>query len=181
MADQNLAVEYDTKDPIVETDGSTSDSNRNHCNVREWVTRDTFLPHMQRTTLKVRMSTGKVLSDSAQVLPCALEELGCETTSLDPYAYIWDYPDKCVLSVLRTEDVNMVKQGAKCYIISEPDSTTKFVFEVKNNPQKHRGKPTLIYPSNYDSFYVAIISGGFDLRSGRNLGEERNGATHFLQ
>ena len=71
LADQFLAVEYDTRDPIVKTDGSTSDSNRNHCIVRGWITRDTFLRHMQRTTLKVRMSTGKVLSDSTQVLPCA--------------------------------------------------------------------------------------------------------------
>ena len=127
------------------------------------------------------MSTGKVLSDSTQMLPCALEELGCETTSLDPYAYIWDYPDNYVLSVLRTEDVNMVKQGTKYCVISGPDSTTKFVFEVKNNPQKHCGKPTDIYPTNYDSLYVAIISNGFDLRSGRNLGKERTGATQLLQ
>ena len=68
------------------------------------------------------MSTGKVLSDSAQVLPCALEELGCETFSLEPYAYIWDYSDNCVLSDLRTGDVNMVKRGTKYYIISGPDS-----------------------------------------------------------
>ena len=115
------------------------------------------------------------------MLPCALEELGSETTSLDPYAYIWDYPDNCVLSVLRTEDVNMVKQGTKCYIITGPDSGTKFVLEVKTNPQKHCGKPTDIYPTNYDSLYVAIISGGFDLRSGRNLGKERNGASQLLQ
>ena len=135
---------------------------------------------MQRTTRKFRRSTGKVLSDSAQLLPCALEELGCETTSLDPYAYIWDYQDNCVLSVLRTEDVNMVKQGTKYYIISRPDSTTKFVFEIKNNPQKHCGKPTDIYPTNYDSLCVAIITGGFDLRSGRNLCKGRNGATQFL-
>ena len=176
-----MAVEYNTNDPIVKTDGSTSDSNRNHCNVRGWIARDTFLPHMQRTTLKVRMSTGKVLSDSAQVLPCASEELVCETTSLDPYAYIWDYPDNCVLSVLRTEDVNMVKQGTKYDIISGPGSTTKFVFEVKNNAQKHCGQPTDIYPTYYDSIYVAIISGGFDLRSGLNLGKDRNGATQLLQ
>ena len=181
LADKFLAVEYDTKNPIVKTDGSTSDDNRNHCNVRGWITRDTFLPHFQRTTLKVRMSTGKVLSDSAEVLPCALKELGCETTSLDPYDYIWDYPDNCVLSVLRTEEVNMVKQGSKYYIINGPDSTNKFVVEVKNNPQKHCGKPTDCYPTNCDSLYVAIISGGFDLRSGRNLRKERNGATQLLQ
>ena len=137
LADQFLAVEYDTKDSIVKADGSTSVDNRNHCNVRGWITRDTFLPHMQRTKLRVRMSTGKVLSDSAQVLPCALEELGCETTTLDPYAYIWDYPDNCVLSVLRTEDMNMVKQGTKYYIISGPNSTTKFVFEVKKTILKN--------------------------------------------
>ena len=181
LVDHFLGVEYNTKDPIVITDRSTSDDNRNHFTARGWITRDTFLPHMQRTTLKVRMSTVKVISDSAQVLPCALEELGCETTSLDPYAYIWDYPDNCVLSVLRTEDVNMVKQGTKYYIISGPDSTKRFVFEVKNNPQNHCGKPTEIYPTNYDSLYVATISGGFDLRSGRNLGKERNGATQLLQ
>ena len=95
-ADQFLGVAYDTKNPFVNTDGSTSGNNTNHCTARGWITRDTFLPHMQGTPLKVRMSTGKVLTDSTQVLPCALEELSCETTSLDPYAYIWDYPDSCV-------------------------------------------------------------------------------------
>ena len=112
LADQFLGVEYDTKNPFVQTDGSTSDNSSIHCNSRGWITRNTFRPHMQRTTLKVRKSTGNVLSDSAQVLPCALEELGCET-SLDPYAYIWDYPDNCVMSVFRTESVNVVKQGTK--------------------------------------------------------------------
>ena len=179
LADQFLGVEYVTKNSIVITDSSTSDNDRNHFTARGWITRDTFLPHMQRTTLKVRMSTGKVLSDSAQVLPCALEELLWETTSLDPYAYIWDYLDNCVLLVLQTEEVNVVKQGTKDYAISGPDSTKKSVLEDKNNPQKHCGKLTDIYPTNYNAFYVAIISGGFDLRSGRNLGKELNDATQF--
>ena len=55
LADQFLGVEYDTKNPIVITDGSTSDTKRNHCTSRGWITRDIFLPHLQRTTLKVRM------------------------------------------------------------------------------------------------------------------------------
>ena len=181
LADQFLAVEKDTKNPIVITNGSMSEYIRNHCTARGWITRDTFLPHMQRTTLKINISTPKLLSYSVQVLPCALEEVGCETTSLDPYAYKWDYPDNCVLSVLRTEDVNMVKQGTKLYIISGLESSTKFVFEVENNHQKHCGKPTDNHPTLYDSLYVVIISGGFDLRSGMNLGKERNGATQLLR
>ena len=75
----------------------------------------------------------------------------------------------------------MMKHGTKYYIISGPDSTTKFVFEGKNNPQKHCGKPTDIYPTNYDSLYLVIISGVSDPRSGRNLGKERNGTTQILQ
>ena len=73
----------------------------------------------------------------------------------------------------------------KYYTISGPDSTTKFVFEVENFSQKpnpnHNPKLTDIYPTNYDSLCVAIIRGGFDLRSGRNLGKERNGASQLLQ
>ena len=134
LPDQFLGVEYDTKNPVVNTDGSTSGINRNHCTARGWITRDTFLPHIQGTPLKVRMSTGKVLADSAQVLPCAPKELGCETTSLDTTP-TYGTTLITVLSVLRTEKVNMVKQGTKNYIISGRDSTTKFVFEDKNNPQ----------------------------------------------
>ena len=110
----------------------------------------------------------EVLSDMGLILPCALEELGCETTSLDPYAYIWDYPDNYVLSIIRTEDVNMVKQDRKYYVMSGKISTSKFVFEVKNNPQKLCGTPTPIYPINYDSLYMAQLSEGFDMETGRN-------------
>ena len=146
-----IGAEWDTKTPVVKVSGDPTGSNRNHCKTRGWISRDTFIIHMQKTTLKVTIENGKVLSDMGLILPCALEELGCETTSLDPYDYIWDYPDNCVLSILRTEDVNMVKQDRKYYVISGKDSTSKFVFEVKNNPQKHCGKPTPIYPTNYDS------------------------------
>ena len=139
---QWIGVEWDTKTPVVKVPGDPTGSNRNHCKTRGWISRDTFIIHMQKTNLKVTMENVKVLSDMGLLLPCALEELGCETTSLDPYTYNWDYPDNCVISVLRTEDVTMVKQHKKYYVISGSDSTSKFVFEVKNNPQKLCGKPT---------------------------------------
>ena len=65
---------------------------------------------MQNTTLKVTMESGKVLSVTGLTLPCALEKLGCETTSLDPCADVWDSTDNCAISILRTEEVSMVKQ-----------------------------------------------------------------------
>ena len=47
LADQLLRIEYNTKNTIVITDGSTSNIKRNHCTARGWITCDTFLPHMQ--------------------------------------------------------------------------------------------------------------------------------------
>ena len=176
-----IGAEWDTKTPVVKVTGDATGSNGNRCKTRGWISRDTFIIHMQKTTLKVTKENGKVLSDMGLILPCALVELSCETTSLDPYAYIWDYPDNCVLSVLRTEEVNMVKQHTKYYVIGGKDSTSKFVFEVKNNPQKHCGKPTPIYPTNYKSLYMARLSEGLDMNTGRNLGREKNGATIILQ
>ena len=69
----------------------------------------------------------------------------------------------------------MVKQGKKYYVISGAGSSSKFVTEVKNNPQKHCGRPTSFFPTNYDSFYIGRVSGGFD--TGRNMGCDKNGAT----
>ena len=54
LADHLLGVEYDTKNPIVITDGSTSDTNRNHSTARGYITRDTLLPHKQGTALKLK-------------------------------------------------------------------------------------------------------------------------------
>ena len=181
LQDHWIGAEWDTKTPLVNVSGDPTGSNRNHCKTKGWISRDTFIIHMQNTSLKVTIENGKVLSDLGLISPCALEELGCETTSLDPYACIWDYHDNCVLSILRTEDVNMVKQDKKYYVSSGKDSTSKFVFEVKNRPQKHCEKPTLIYPTNYDSPYMARLSESFDMETGRNLGREKNGATKVLQ
>ena len=75
----------------------------------------------------------------------------------------------------------MVKQFEKYYVISGTDCRCKFVFEVKNNPQKICGKPTPIYATMYDSLYMARIREGFDMDSGRNIGRERNGATKISQ
>ena len=71
----------------------------------------------------------------------------------------------------------MIKQGKNYYVISGADSSSNFVFVVKNNPQKHCGKPTSFYLPNYDSLYMDRLSGVFDMDTGRNLGGDQNGAS----
>ena len=60
LVDHFFGVDYDAKNPIVITDCSTSDNIRSYCKSRRWITLDTFLPHLQRMTPKVKMSTGKL-------------------------------------------------------------------------------------------------------------------------
>ena len=74
----------------------------------------------------------------------------------------------------------MVKQGKRYYVLSGAGSSSKFVFEIKNNPQKHCGKPISIYPTNYESIYMDCLSEGFDMHFRRNLGLDQNGATKIL-
>ena len=75
----------------------------------------------------------------------------------------------------------MVKQDRKHYVNTGKHSTSKIESEVKNNPQRRCGKTTPNYTSNYDSLYMARLSEGFELETGRNLGREKNGATRILQ
>ena len=63
--------------------------------------------------LKVRTKDGKDMSKDGLQLPRPLEDLGCDTTSIDPYAYTLEALDNCVLAIHRKEDANMIKQGKK--------------------------------------------------------------------
>ena len=129
---------------------------RNECKTGGRIKRETFKSHIQDVDLSVKTRDTKVLTPVQMVLPCRLEQLGCETTSLDPYAYTLAEPDNCVLAVHRKEIVNMIKDGSNYYIVSGNDSTTKLLLGVYNRPQKYWNKPDDVYPTNYESLYVWI-------------------------
>ena len=75
------------------------------------MTKDTFGSHIQEVTIPVKLKDGTVHNVNGNPLPCKLDDSGCQSTSLDPYVYNWDHPDKCVLSVLKEEHVNMIKMN----------------------------------------------------------------------
>ena len=106
-----------------------SNKYRNECDSYGWVNRKTFEGQVQDAVLKVRTKDGKVMSKDGLQLPCPLENFGCDTTSLDPYAYTWDAPDNCVLAIHRKQDVNMIKQGKNnCYFVSGRNNTSQYLF-----------------------------------------------------
>ena len=79
--------------------GKVDGENRNQCECYEWITKDTFESYIQDITLKVRIKDGLIFNQNDQLLPCDFDELGCESTSLDPYAYTGKAPENCILWV----------------------------------------------------------------------------------
>ena len=120
------------------------------------------------------------MSKDGLQIPCHLEELGCDTTSFDPYAYTWEAPENCVLAIHRKEDVNMIKrEKTNYYFVSGSNNTSQYLFEVKTELKICCNKPVQVYRTNYDSLYVVIDFGGFDLASGKRMGF--SGGTEHLQ
>ena len=129
-----------------------SDKNRNEGDSYGWVNRKTFEGHVQDVRLEVRTKGGKVMSKDGLQLSCPLEELGCHTNSIEPYAYTWDAPHNGVLAIHRKEDVNMIKQGKNNYYpVSGRNNSSQFLFEGKPQPQFFCIEPLQVYPTNYDS------------------------------
>ena len=89
--------------------GDKSEDYRNECDGKGWITKDTFESHIQDNTLNVRIKDGKIFNRNDQLLPCYLDELGCESTSMDPYAYTWKAHKNCILSVLKEGYAHMLK------------------------------------------------------------------------
>ena len=171
LFDHKLIFENGKKEVHHKWIGDVDGDNRNECKGYEWITKNTFESHTQDITLKVRIKGGKIFDRNDQLITCDLDELGCETTPLDPYAYTWEAPENCILSVLKKDYAHMLRNDKLYFTASQNTSKNKYLFEVKNHSQHLCNKPTEIYPTTYDSMYVALHYGGFDMKTGRKTNE----------
>ena len=105
--------------------GDKSEDYRSACDGKGSITKNTFESHTQDIALKLRIKDGKKFDQYDQLLPCDLDELGCGSTSLDPYAYTWKAPRKCILSVLKEDYAQMLKNDNHYYIVSQNTSENK--------------------------------------------------------
>ena len=65
------------------------------------------------------------------------------------------------------------------YIVSGRIKTNQYLSEVKTKPEVFCNKPVQVYPTNYDSLFVFMDFGGFDLASAKRMGF--SGGTQHLQ
>ena len=54
-------------------------------------------------------------------------------------------------------------------LLAETIQKNKYLFKIKNRPQKLCNKPSDVYTTTYESLFVAINYGGLDMKTGRNM------------
>ena len=130
---------------------------------------------MQNVTLTVNLKDGTVNNWQNIPLPCPVFTNGCETTSLDAFAYTWEDPKNCIFTVLNRFLDKMIRNEESHYIIkgiSSPSihstqtrDSQKFMLQVMNKPQSLCGHPRIVNPTSYDSLSIAYTD-GFNMDTG---------------
>ena len=119
LFDHKLTFEKGKEEAHHEWKGDINGDNVDECKGCEWITKDTFESHIQDITLQVRIKHGKIFNRDDYLVPCDLDELGCESTSSDPYAYAWEAPENCISSVLKEDYAHLLKNDNHYYILSQ--------------------------------------------------------------
>ena len=118
---------------------------------------------MQRFILTYTYGTKKVSNRGRQNLPCLLMEGGCETTTLDSFAYTWDTPKNCVMKSF-TQDSKMLhyllttdqKENQFFFLCEVTDTGKRKNINFKAFPEIYElcGIAERLYKTNFESLFV---------------------------
>ena len=171
----NIPFKFNVKTVTNAHAGKVDGKHHNECDGRSWIKLDTFETYMQNVTLTVNLKDGTVNNWQNIPLPCPVSTNGCETTSLDAFAYTWEEPNNCIFTVLNRFPAKMIQNEESYYIIKGDSSPSihsthtrdsqKFMLQVMNKPQSLCGHPRIVYPTSYDSLFIAYTD-GFNMDTG---------------
>ena len=110
------------------------------------------------------IDSDKRIQPVAKTVPCHLMEGGCETTTLDSFAYTWDTPESCVMTKILTQDAKMFQyplttdqKKNQFFFSSESNDTGKRVntkFKVFPESYELSEKPERLYKTNFEGLFV---------------------------
>ena len=130
---------------------------------------------MQRVFLTYEHGTKEVSKRDRKKLPCLLMESGCETTTLDSFAYTWETPESCVVTKILTQYAKMLH-----YLLTTDQKENQFFFLSESNDTgdgmniKHKvfaesyelcGKPERFVKKSFEGLFVNY-GGGFAMSGG---------------
>ena len=136
----------------------------------------TFETLIERVNLTYNYGTKEVSNRDRKKLACLLMEGGCETTTLDSFAYTWDTPEIYVMTKILTQDAKMLhyplttdQKENQFFFLSELNDTEKGMnIKLKVFPESYElcGKPERFYKTNFESLFVNY-QGGFAMPGGK--------------
>ena len=158
----DVPIEFDVKTQSKSNDGQTVSSTI-ECTSGQ-IKHYTFETLMQRVNLTYKNGTKEVFNRDKKKLPCLLMEGGCETTTLDLFAYTWDTPENCVMTKILIQDAKMLhyplttdQKENQFFFLSEFNNTGKGMnIKLKVFPESYElcGKPERLYKTNFESLFV---------------------------
>ena len=83
----NIPFKFNAKTVTNAHAGKVDGEHHNECDGRSWIKLDTFETYMQNVSLTINLKDGTVNNWLNIPLPCPVSTNGCETTSLDAFAY----------------------------------------------------------------------------------------------
>ena len=130
---------------------------------------------MQLVNLTYSYGTKEVSNRDRKKLPCLLMEGGCETTTLDSFAYTWDTPESCAMTKILTQDAKALhyplttdqKENQFFFLSEFNDIGKRMIIKLKVFPESFElcGKPERLYQTNFESLFVNY-QGGFAMPGG---------------
>ena len=101
---------------------------------------------MQLVNLTYNYGTKEVSNRDRKKLPCLLMEGGCETTTLDSFAYTWDTPENCVMTKILTQDAKMLH-----YPLTTDQKENQFFFLSEfNDTGKRMNIKLKVFPESFE-------------------------------
>ena len=181
---KNIPFRFDEKIVTNTNKGKVDGEYHNECSDRSWIHLDTFESYMQNISLTVNLKDGTVNNWQNIPLPCPVYENGCETTSLDPFAYTWNEPENCIFSVLNKFEAKMIRNEENYYIVKDSFTkisnhhtrgrdTQQFMLKILNKPQSLCGHPKIVYQTQYESLFIAYQN-GFNMDTGLQINPSAN-------
>ena len=173
--DENIdfAIEFDVKTQSKLNDGQALSSTI-ECTSGQ-IKHYTFETLMERVNLTYKYGTKEVSNRDRKKFPCFLLEGGCETTTIDSFAYTWGTPENCVMTKILVEDAKMLhylsttdQKENRFFFLSDFNDVGKGMnIKLKVFPESYElcGKHEWLYKTNFESLFVKY-QGGFAMPGG---------------
>jgi hypothetical protein len=150
------------------------------CRAQTWVNVfniETYAQYVKMTQRTEEDGTTKLLDNDGNNLPCKYDDLGCDASGTEAWAYAWKSTDACLFysSPRDPYDARIIKWKDRYFMTTgnrtHPDPNYNFFFEFFPQEKKLLCANYLFQgiKTKHKDLYLRVIEGGFDFKTGKPL------------